>query len=271
MAKKPTYDELFETVQVLLKRVDELEREVHRLRNKKDSNNSSIPPSKDENRPKRKSLREKSGLKPGGQKGRKGDTLKMVETADIVKEHSPSYCHCCGESLDNAPPKLAGKRQVFDIPEIRIKVTEHRIYKKQCKCGHLTEGEYPLEANAPASYGHNIEGLIGYFHTRQYIPFKRMQEIFTDVFSTPISEGGIHYILDKLADKAKPAYELIKQKLQSNSKYATGSDETGVKVNGEKHWAWTWQNQEATFITITDNRGQKSIDQTFMRGFNCNS
>jgi transposase len=267
MAKKPTYEELFETVQVLLKRVYELEREVERLRNKKNSNNSSIPPSKDENRPKRKSLREKSGLKPGGQKGRKGDTLKMVKTPDIVKEHSPSYCHCCGESLDNAAPTFAGKRQVFDIPEIKIKVTEHRIYKKQCKCGHLTEGEYPLEANAPASYGHNIEGLIGYFHTRQYIPFKRMQEIFTDVFSTPISEGGIHYILDKLADKARPAYGLIKQKLQLNSKYATGSDETGVKVNGEKHWAWTWQNQEATFITITDNRGQKSIDQTFTGGF----
>jgi len=117
------------------------------------------------------------------------------------------------------------------------------------------------------SYGNNIESLIGYFHTRQYIPFKRMKEIFGDVFNAPISEGGIHYILDKLVTKAQPAYELIKQKLQSNIKYAIGSDETGVKVNGHKHWAWTWQNEEATFITITDNRGQISIDQTFKDGF----
>ena len=77
MAKKPTYDELLKTVEVLLKRVDELEQEVNRLRKKKNSNNSSIPPSKDENRPKRKSLRESSGLKPGGQKGRKGNTLRL--------------------------------------------------------------------------------------------------------------------------------------------------------------------------------------------------
>ena len=47
------------------------------------------------------------------------------------------------------------------------------------------------------------------------------------------------------------------------AKYAIGADETGVKVAGEKHWAWTWQNKDATFITITDNRGQKSIVDTF--------
>ncbi|MFP4048219.1 MAG: IS66 family transposase [Bacteroidales bacterium] len=269
--------ELIAKVDLLTKRVEQLEhlavensdlkRRLSKYEHPKNSNNSSIPPSKDENRPKRKSLRETSGLKPGGQKGRKGNTLKMVETPDIIKEHIPSYCNCCGESLDDTPATCIGKRQVYDIPKIEIKVTEHQIYTKRCKCGHITEGEYPGEANAPVSYGNNIESLIGYFHTRQYIPFKRMKEIFGDVFNAPISEGGIHYILDKLVTKAQPAYELIKQKLQSNIKYAIGSDETGVKVNGDKHWAWTWQNEEATFITITDNRGQKSIDQTFKDGF----
>jgi len=184
-----------------------------------------------------------------------------------MQEHIPSYCNCCGESLENIQANYKGKRQVYDIPEIEVKVTEHQIFTKQCKCGNMNEGVYPQEANAPVSYGNNIESLIGYFHTRQYIPFKRMKEIFTDVFNTPISEGGIHYILDKLVTKAQPAYEIIKQKLQSNTKYAIGSDETGVKVNGDKHWAWTWQNEEATFITITDNRGQASIDQTFKDGF----
>lgn len=53
----------------------------------------------------------------------------------------------------------------------------------------------------------------------------------------------------------------------SNSKYAIGSDETGIKVNGNKHWARTWQNKEATFITITDNRGQKSITDNFRNVF----
>ncbi len=265
---------LTKKVDMLTKKVNGLTRENNGLRNRlskyehpKNSNNSSVPPSKDENRPKRKSLREKSGLKPGGQKGRKGNTLKMVETPDFIQEHIPHYCNCCGESLEDVIASPVGKRQVFDIPKVEVKVTEHQLYNKQCKCGHISQSEYPQEANAPVSYGNNIESLVGYFHTRQYIPFKRMQEIFTDVFGTPISEGGLHYILDKLVAKARPAYELIKQKLQSNTKYSIGSDETGVKVNGDKHWAWTWQNKEATFITITDNRGQKSITNTFKDGF----
>jgi len=191
----------------------------------------------------------------------------MVETPDITQKHIPHYCKCCGESLENVKAIPAGKRQVFDIPKIEIKVTEHQVYSKQCQCGHINYGEYPAQANAPVSYGNNIESLIGYFHTRQYIPFKRMQEIFKDVFGTSISEGGIHYILNKLVVKAQPAYQLIKQRLQSNSKYAVGSDETGIKVNGDKYWAWTWQNREATFITITDNRGQKTITNTFKDGF----
>ncbi len=206
---------------------------------KKNSNNSSIPPSKDENSPKRKSLREKSGQKPGGQKGRKGTTLKMVENPNFVKEHIPSYCNCCGESLDNIQAEFKGKRQVYDVPEIRVQVTEHQIFTKQCKCGYINKGGYPQEASGPVCYGSNIESLTGYFHTRQYIPFKRMKEIFSDVFNVSISEGGLHYVLDKLVDKAQPAYQLIKQKLQFGSKYATGSDETGVKINGDKHWAWT--------------------------------
>jgi transposase len=259
--------ELQKMVYSLMDEIKDLKHRLSKYEHPKNSNNSSIPPSKDENRPKRKSLREPSGLKSGGQKGRKGNTLKMAETPDITQKHIPNYCKYCGKSLENIEAIPAGKRQVFDIPKIEIKVTEHQVFSKRCQCGHINCGEYPAQANAPVSYGNNIESLIGYFHTRQYIPFKRMQEIFKDVFGASISEGGIHYILNKLVVKAQPAYQLIKERLQSNSKYAIGSDETGIKVNGEKHWAWTWQNKEATFITITDNRGQKSITNTFKDGF----
>jgi transposase len=266
--------ELQALVIVLLKKVEELTQEVTDLKARlakyetpKNSNNSSVPPSKDENRPKRGNLRERSGLKPGGQKGGKGNTLRMTKTPDSIDKYIPQYCKCCGASLDDITSVYAGKRQVYDIPKIEIKVKQHQIYSKQCSCGHVTKSEYPTEANAAVSYGNNIESLIGYFHTRQYLPFKRMQELFRDVFGTQISEGGIHYILDKLVAKSQPAYDLIKQRLASSTKYAVGSDETGVRVNGNKHWAWTWQNDEATFITITDNRAQRSIEQTFKNGF----
>ena len=277
--------ELIQKVDLLTQRVQQLEvfeNENKKLRKEntvlkqrlskyeypKNSSNSSIPPSKDENRPKRnQSLREKTGRKPGGQKGRKGNTLKMVESPDIIEKHIPGFCSCCGKHLSSLAYEFVGKRQVMDLPEIRLQVKEHQIFKKVCTCGHQTIAQYPLEANAPVSYGNNIQSLIGYMHARQYIPFKRMEEFIKDVFKVPISEGGIHYLLNKLVTKARPAYELIREKLNSNSYFAIGADETGVKVSGGKHWAWTWQNDEATFISITDNRSGKSITQNFKDGF----
>lgn len=268
-------------IQELLKRIDLLEKRLkvveaenrelkERLRKYETPqgiHNSSIPPSKDENRPRRKSLREKTGRKPGGQKGRKGNTLKMVAIPDETEKHIPSNCSCCGKDLSPFSYEFAGKRQVFDIPEIKIKVTEHQVFSKVCTCGHETTCDFPSGVNVPVSYGTNIESLIGYFHSRQYLPFMRMKELFNTVFHLPISEGGIHYLLNRLVRKARPAYDMIKQSLLSNDKLAVGSDETGVNVCGDKHWAWTWQNEEATFITITDNRGQRSIDEAFVKGF----
>lgn len=259
--------ELKTLVKYLLEENAELRRRLSKYEHPKNSNNSSVPPSKDENRPVRKSLRKPSGKKPGGQKGRKGNTLKMVKNPDIIKKHESNYCLNCGESLAGIPSGFIGKRQVFDIVPVKIKVVEHQIYRKKCSCGYANESDYPSEANAPASYGNNIESIVGYLHTRQYIPFKRMQEILNDLFGAKISEGGLHYLLDKLVTKALPVYDLIKARLENNTKHAIGSDETSVKVAGDKHWAWTWQNKEATFITITDNRGQKSIDGTFKNGF----
>ncbi|HSM47254.1 MAG TPA: IS66 family transposase [Draconibacterium sp.] len=269
------YQELHIVIAALIQKVDELSLENAELKNRlakyetpKNSNNSSIPPSKDENRPQRRSLREQTGRNPGGQKGREGNTLKMAEVPCTVERHMPDYCNCCGADVSNVPQEFVGKRQVFDIPEIKVHVTEHQVFKKRCKaCRHETTGSFPAQAKAPVSYGNNIESLIGYLHTRQYIPFKRMQEFFNHVLHVPISEGGIHYLLGKLVKKAKPAYEMIKNKLALEMGGFIGSDETGMKVGGEKYWAWTWQNNEATFITITDNRAQRSITETFGAGF----
>ena len=268
MDKDTIIKELLRSLQELTKEVQYLKERLTKYEHPKNSGNSSIPPSQDENRPKRnQSLREKTGRKPGGQKGRKGNTLKMVESPNIIEKHLPSFCTCCGKDISSLLPEFVGKRQVIDLPEIKLQVREHQIFKRVCTCGHKTTGQYPIGANAPVSYGNNLESLIGYLHARQYIPFKRMEELLKDVFNIPISEGGIHYLLNKLVTKAKPAYELIREKLKSGDGLAIGADETGIKVSGDKHWAWTWQNDEATFISITDNRGGKSIAENFKDGF----
>src|SRR5665647_2748244 len=116
----------------------------------------------------------------------------------------------------------------------------------------------------PVQYGPNVEALIGYLHSRQYIPYARMQEFLKDVMGLPVSTGGIHNILQCLAKKAIPFYDKIKERIEQAT--YVGTDETGLNVNGKKHWMWTWQNHELTYNLCSNNRGFKTIEETFENG-----
>jgi transposase len=257
----------------LMNRINALESEVERLTTRlaryetpKNSRNSSVPPSKDENRPmKTKSLRKSEGKSPGGQKGHEGNTLSMTESPDTIEEHTPGYCNHCGKDISNMESILVSRRQIVDISPIVPQYTEHRIYRVACTCGHSTESAFPRGINAPISYGPNIEATVAYLHTRQYIPFERMSEYFSNVCSLPISQGAICGILKRFAQKALPAYQLIAREVETAK--VVGSDETGAKVNGKKGWFWTWQSKVATFIAYSFNRGTATIDANFANGF----
>lgn len=247
-------------IPLLIARIEALERELERLKTKKNSNNSSLPPSKDENRPPRtSSLREKGSRKAGGQPGHEGKTLEMTSDPDEVIEHRSCFCPECGKDVSSQPFELFGKRQVVDIPIIKQIVTEHRVYKCTCTCGKVVESDFPVGVDSAVKYGRNIETIIGYLNVRHYLPFKRLQEMLNDIFRVQISEGGLHLLLNRLASKGVDAYEMIRQNVLSSG--VIGTDETGVKINGKKHWFWTWQNNRATYIAASDNRGTTTIDE----------
>src|SRR3954467_5865101 len=116
-------------------RIAELERQLAAS-----SRNSTRPPSSDGlDRPAPKSLRGRSGRKPGGQPGREGRTLRQVTVPDEVVVHEPDACAGCGGTLPaEGPPVRMIRRQVFDIPTITVRVVEHRLISRRCVCGALT-------------------------------------------------------------------------------------------------------------------------------------
>jgi len=243
----------------LKQRVQVMEQQLAKFTTRKDSHNSSIPPSKDENRPKRtNSLREPSGKKPGGQVGHQGKTLEMSADPDQIIDHRSSFCPNCGSDVSLVPSEVAEIRQVIDVPVIKQVVTEHRVYQYRCTCGHVFQSDFPLDVPWKVCYGKMLESLVGYFSVRQYIPFKRLQELMQDVFGVSISEGGIHCLLNRLADQGITAYEIIRQEVMNSP--AIGTDETGMNINGKKHWFWTWQSKLATYIAASSNRGMNTID-----------
>jgi transposase len=267
LTKRVIHLENVEKENVILRKENGVLREkLFKYENPKNSRNSSVPPSKDENRPpKTKSLREQSDRKVGGQNGHEGNTLKMTQTPDEIVTYSPDFCGKCGSDIQELQAEFSGKRQVIDIPVVQPFYVEHQVYKKTCSCGHQTCGAYPKNVNASISYGANTESLIGYLFARQYVPFNRMKEMLNDTFGLPISEGGIHELLNRLSQKATPAYDMIKEKIAASK--VVGTDETGCKINGVKSWMWTWQNEFATFIAPSFNRGFATIQSNFEFGF----
>src|SRR5262249_39519238 len=157
----------------LAQRVKELEDRLA-----KDSHNSSKPPSSDMNRPKTRSLREASEKKSGGQPGHPGHTLPMSETPDQVVVHSPRRCASCGTSLAEVPAGEYDRRQVFELPPLKLEVIEHHAEVKHCpQCQHVSRGEFPAEVAQPVQYGTRVKALGVYLTEYQLGPYERTGEL----------------------------------------------------------------------------------------------
>lgn len=248
------------------KEIQKLNAEVDKYKHRKDSNNSSTPPSQDQNRTKRnQSLREKSGKKPGGQPGHEGNTLKMTSTPDDVLAHIPTCCTSCGKELIDSPV-LLDRRQVIDLPPVKAIIIEHQVYRRICTCGHCVDGEFPKEATNNVNYGPRISAYISYLNVRQYMSTNRIKEYFEKVCNLHISEGTICNKLKDMATRLEIPYNAIRENLINSTTYV-GGDETGCKINGDKGWMWTWQNETNTFIVASENRKAITISENFMVGF----
>jgi transposase len=154
--------------------VDKVQRLEARLA--KDNSNSNKPPSSDGlgKKPKTSSLRGKSGRKPGGQPGHTGRTLERVSNPDHVEIHSPEACEHCQNNLSEIVAVNVEARQVFDLPEVVVKVTEHRAETKLCPCcGYRSKGQFPDNIKAPTR--ERVRALAAYFEHQHLI-----RKSFTD-------------------------------------------------------------------------------------------
>jgi transposase len=231
---------------------------------KKDSRNSSFPPSSDLFR-KTKSLRPASVKKSGGQIGHSGSTLEMCSAPDKITELKPAFCKNCGASLSAASFELKAKRQVIELPPIVPICEEFRQYTCQCpSCLVPQLADFPRGVHAPIQYGSSVESLVSYFSAYQYVPFARLQDLFEHVFSLPLSQGTIGNVLERSAEKCEGIYQHIKSQIRQSE--VVGSDETSARVNGDNWWVWVWQNIRNTFIACSKNRGSETINSIWKEG-----
>jgi transposase len=225
-----------------------------------DSSNSSKPPSSDSpfDKPAPKSLRGKSGRKPGGQPGHAGCTLRQVDDPDKVITHEPGRCCSCGAGLSGRPVTSVTARQCFDIPPVRIVVTEHRMVERECSCGVRTRAGAPAGVVAPVQYGPRVGAIIVYLYAGQMLSKARTAEAVAELFDTPVSAGTVAAITARAAGALDGFCELARTRLAGAE--IAHFDEPGLRVHGKLRWVHSASTPNCSLITVHDKRGVAAMN-----------
>ena len=237
----------------LLARVAELKRQLGL-----NSTNSGKPPSSDglKKKPARvSSLREKSGKKPGGQKGHPGKTLSRTATPDATVDHFPPTCDSCGAALSEAMATGHTARQVFDLPEPQpLVVTEHRAHQCQCTaCGMQTRAAFPAGVNAPVQYGARIAAFVVYLLHYQLLPEKRLAELMADLFGVNLVTATVAAMSQTCAARFEGFAATVRDHVAAAA--VKHLDETGFRIGGKTQWLHIASTILLTFYRISPKRG----------------
>lgn len=244
--------------------IEELRAEVAELKRQlgQNSQNSSRPPSTDSPfaKPAPKSLRRRSGRKPGGQPGHPGSTLALVDHPDETLRHEPGLCAGCGGDLTEAPQAGMERRQVFDLPPVAVRVTEHQLIARRCGCGATTCGAAPAGVSAPASYGPRITAIILYLYVGQFLSKNRTAAALAELFGTPVSQGTVAAMAERAADGLGGFLDQVTDRLAAAD--VAGFDETGLRVATSLHWVHCARTDKYTLISCHRKRGREAMDAT---------
>ena len=241
--------------------IEQLQQRIHLLEERlsKNSHNSHLPPSSDRFVRQPKSLRKKSGKKPGGQEGHPGKTLMWSEIPDEVIVHAVTCCEHCQSDLQAVTPVQIERRQVVDVPAPRLLVQEHQAERKQCPfCQQLTAAAFPAGVDAPLQYGMRLGATAVYLVQQQLLPWARACEVLSDLVGVQISEGTLASLIERCAQNLKEVEEATKEALVKAD--VLHQDETGLYVKGMRYWMHVACTAQLTHYAVHHQRGKAALD-----------
>jgi transposase len=243
-------------------RIGALEAENAELRRRLGQNprNSNVPPSAEGlAKPAPKSLRGRSGRRPGGQDGREGRTLRQVDDPDETVRHEPAACSGCAGGLADAASVGVTRRQVFEIPAVKARVLEHQLVARRCGCGVVTCASAPPGVDAPVQYGPRLSAVVVYLLVAQFGAQKRVAQAVADLFGVPISTGSVAAMTSRAGRRIEGDFLAFVRRALAGAE-VVNFDETGFRVAGKLHWVHSASTGRYSLLYVHPKRGRDAID-----------
>lgn len=257
--------QLTEMVLHQVEQINQLKAEIEKLTKKiakltKNSSNSSKPPSSDEfTKPGGNSRKGNKGRKRrrGGQEGHKKNNQKMFPQQDVDK-FVP--CEIPQEEIDEKGLQPLDEYEIFQQVELKDKpfiVTQYNRQKYRDRDGKIVVAPLPIPVMRTGYFGNNLQALVGLLKGAMSSSYSQIQELLQSM-NIPCSRGYLSKICtEKISDSLEEPYHQAIWALRSEK--ALGSDESGLKNNGDRHWVWCFRSVLYTVFHINKRRSTQIL------------
>ena len=244
---------LTEQVQTLTTQVQVLTAQAQQT-----SQNSSKPPSSDPPTAPPRPPRTPRGRPRGGQPDHPG-TQREPRPPDQIVPLVPTICPACQGALPPLAPDAvpAHTHQVWELPPIRVHVTEYHLHTLTCPCcAQAVSATLPAEATT--GYGARLTALVGHMHGTYHMAYRQVTQVLEDLAAVGMSLGSAVACAQRVSAALIPLDAAIHTHLQTAP--VVHVDETGWKEAGQRRWLWVGVSAQATCFRITPSRGRVGLD-----------
>lgn len=146
---------------------------------------------------------------------------------------------------------------MFDLPEVRLHVLEHRLQHRRCRCGLVTMAAGPDGAGAPAQYGPRVRAIGAYLVGYQHLPYERACETLADLLGAGMSVGTLVAVMTRTSDGLTPFLDAVREQIAAAP--VAHFDETSLRVAATGAWVHSASTESLSLFHVHASRGHDAI------------
>jgi transposase len=236
---------------------------------KKNSSNSSKPPSSDIVKKPTAKLKDGKKRRRGGQPGhaRHEHTPFADDQVDYVELRCLECPDCHGPVVPSKLPPKVMQQVELPVPSETISVVGFRSHACWCKkCQQVHYAPFDEATRRAGLVGPRLTALIAYLKGACHCSYSTIRKFLRDVLGFKISRGYLAKLIAKASASLKDGYDALAGRLPSEPR--VNVDETGHKDNGTPMWTWCFRASLFTLFKIDESRGSDVLIDTLGTDFN---